>query len=90
MRPAVANSAGLVEYRPAGTAPGDREETMSLLVVYVALMVAGDFVAYLIGLVIERTFPAASLPAFLGMYFAFLWISWLIAVRVTRPRLQPQ
>ena len=59
---------------------------MSLLVVYLALMVTGDFIAYLIGLVIERNFPAASLPAFLAMYFLFLWIAWIIAVRITEPR----
>jgi hypothetical protein len=63
---------------------------MSLLVVYVALMIVGNLVAYLIGLLIERTLPSASLPAFLGMYFGFLWISWLIAVRITKPRAQPQ
>ena len=59
---------------------------MSLLIVYLALMIAGDFVAYLIGLVIERTFPAASLPAFLALYFLFLWVAWIIAVRVTEPK----
>ena len=59
---------------------------MSLLVVYLALMVTGDVIAYLIGLVIERTMPAASLPAFLAMYFLFLWIAWVIAVRITEPR----
>ena len=59
---------------------------MSLLIVYLALMIAGDLVAYLIGLVIEREFPAASLPAFLALYFLFLWIAWIIAVRVTAPR----
>ena len=59
---------------------------MSLLIVYLALMIAGDLVAYLIGLVIEREFPAASLPAFLAMYFLFLWIAWIIAVRVTEPK----
>jgi hypothetical protein len=59
---------------------------MSLLAVYLALMITGDVIAYLIGLVIERTVPAASLPAFLGMYFLFLWIAWVIAVRVTEPR----
>jgi hypothetical protein len=59
---------------------------MSLLVVYLALMIAGDFVAYLIGLVIERTVPGASLPAFLAMYFLFLWVAWVIAVRITEPR----
>jgi hypothetical protein len=42
---------------------------MSLLIVYVVLMITGDFVAYLIGLGIERNAQAASLPAFLAMYF---------------------
>jgi hypothetical protein len=59
---------------------------MLLLGVYLALMVGGSFVAYLIGLVIEQAAPSASLPAFLAMYFAFLWIGWLIAVRLTKPR----
>ena len=63
---------------------------MSLLIVYVALMIAGDFLAYLIGLVIEREAPAASLPAFLAMYFLFLWVAWVIAVRITQSRAQLQ
>jgi hypothetical protein len=63
---------------------------MSVLIVYVALMIAGDFVAYLIGLAIEREAPAASLPAFLAMYFLFLWVAWVIAVRITQPRAQLQ
>jgi hypothetical protein len=63
---------------------------MSLLIVYVALVIMGDFVAYFIGLVIERNLPVASLPAFLGMYFLLLWVAWVIAVRVTQPRVRPQ
>ena len=63
---------------------------MSLLIVYLALMVTGDVVAYVIGLMIERNAPAASLPAFLAMYFLFLWVAWIIAVRITRPRVLPQ
>jgi len=59
-----------------------------LLAVYVALMITGNVIAYFIGLAIERAFPAASLPAFLAMYFLFLWISWVIAVRITAPRAQ--
>jgi hypothetical protein len=54
---------------------------MSLLIVYVVLVIAGDLVAYLFGLVIEREVPAASLPAFLAMYFLFLWVAWVVAVR---------
>ena len=63
---------------------------MSLLIVYVALMITGDLVAYAIGLVIEQNIPAASLPSFLAMYFAFLWVAWVIAVRIAQPRARPQ
>jgi len=63
---------------------------MSLLLVYVALVVVGDFVTYFIGLVIERTAPSASLPSFLAIYFLFLWLAWIIAVRITRPKAEPQ
>jgi cation transporter-like permease len=80
----------VLEYR-ARQPLGQRGKTrMSLLIVYVVLVIAGDFVAYFIGLAIERTVPAASLPAFLAMYFLFLWVAWVIAVRITQPRAQPQ
>jgi hypothetical protein len=49
-----------------------------------------DAIAYIVGLVVERSAPAASLPAFLAMYFVFLWVAWVIAVRVTQPRMQPR
>jgi hypothetical protein len=63
---------------------------MALLVVYLALMITGDVIAYFIGLAIERAAPGASLPAFLAMYFGFLWVAWIIAVRVTQSRGEPQ
>lgn len=63
---------------------------MSLLIVYVGLVMMGDLIAYFVGLGIERTVPVASLPAFLAMYFLFLWVSWVIAVRITQPRVQAQ
>jgi hypothetical protein len=62
---------------------------MWLLIIYLALMITGDLGAYVIGLAIERNLPAASLPAFLAMYFVFLWVAWVIAVRITRPSAQP-
>jgi hypothetical protein len=62
---------------------------MVLLAVYIALMIIGDFVAYLIGLAVERAMPGASLPVFLALYFLFLGLAWLIAVRITEPKAQP-
>ena len=60
---------------------------MQLIIYYVVLMIAGDFAAYLIGLVVEREFGSnVSLIVFLVLYFLFLWVAWLIAVRLTEPR----
>jgi hypothetical protein len=49
-------------------------------------MAAGDIADYLIGLVVERLWPQASLVIFLALYFVFLWVAWLLAVRITRPK----
>jgi hypothetical protein len=63
------------------------EVVVQLIIYYVVFMIAGDFAAYLIGLVVEREFGShVSLIVFLVLYFMFLWIAWLIAVRLTEPR----
>ena len=63
---------------------------MYLLLVYVGLVIVGDVIAYFIGLAIERMAPGASLLSFLGIYFLFLYLAWVIAVRITRPRTEAQ
>jgi cation transporter-like permease len=69
-------------------APGHCEEAIvQLIIYYVVLMIAGDFAAYLIGLVVEREFGShVSLIVFLVLYFLFLWVAWLIAVWLTAPK----
>jgi hypothetical protein len=62
---------------------------VNLLIAYVVLMISGDILDYLIGLVVERYWPAASLPVFLILYFVFLWVAWVIAVRLTAPKDAP-
>jgi len=63
------------------------ESAMWLIVYYVVFMIIGDVCAYLIGLATERAFGSqASLIVFLTLYFAFLWVSWLLAVWVTEPK----
>lgn len=62
---------------------------MTLLVYYVALSLAADAVAVLLCLWIERIWPAASLPIFLALYFAILWFAWVLAVRLTEPKVKP-
>ena len=59
---------------------------MQLIFYYVGFTVAGDFADYLIGLVVERIWPQASLVIFLLLYFGFLWLAWVLAVRLTEPK----
>jgi hypothetical protein len=64
---------------------------MYLLIVYVGLVLVGDLADYLIGLVIERMWgPQASLVIFLALYFIFLWVAWVVAVKITEPRGEPK
>jgi hypothetical protein len=58
---------------------------MKLIIYYVGLVLASDVVAILLCLAIEKVWPAASLPIFLGLYFAILWGAWAAAVRLTEP-----
>ena len=61
---------------------------MGLIVWYVVFMIVGDLAACLIGLGVEPRFGShASLVTFLVLYFMFLWVSWVLAVRVTARRL---
>ncbi|HEU4357864.1 MAG TPA: hypothetical protein VFR54_05365 [Xanthobacteraceae bacterium] len=58
-----------------------------LIAYYVAFMIAGDLAAYAIGLVTELEFGGhVSLIVFLTLYFLFLWISWILAVWLTKPK----
>jgi hypothetical protein len=60
---------------------------MWLLIVYIGLVLVGDAVDYMIGLAVERMWgPQASLVVFLVLYFVFLWVAWLAAVKITAPR----
>jgi membrane protein implicated in regulation of membrane protease activity len=63
---------------------------MVLIAYYVVFMIAGDFAAYFIGLLVEYEWgPQVSLVVFLCLYFLFLWVAWLLAVRLTRPKEAP-
>jgi uncharacterized membrane protein len=65
------------------------ERAMWLIVAYVILMITGDILAYLMGLVVERMWgPTVSLPFFLFMYFLLLGVAWVIAVKITEPKVK--
>jgi hypothetical protein len=64
---------------------------MLLIVYYVIFMIAGDLAAYLIGLLVEYEWGShVSLIVFLALYFLFLWVSWVLAVWVTKPKVGTQ
>jgi hypothetical protein len=67
------------------------EGIVSLIFYFVAFMVVGDFVAYLVGLFIEYAWGSfVSLVVFLALYFLSLWLSWVLAVWLTKPKLVRQ
>ena len=59
---------------------------MWIMVVYVLIVVVCELIVVGIGLVLDRIYPLASLPVSLTLFFAVLWLSWLVAVRLTEPK----
>jgi hypothetical protein len=56
---------------------------MTLIFWYLGFMITGDVLAYLLGGLVEYEWGSqASLIVFLALYFLFLWVSWILAVRV--------
>ena len=63
---------------------------MALIICFLALVAAGDVLAYLVGLFVEYQWGGyTSLVVFLAMYFITLWVAWRIAVWMTTPKLVP-
>ena len=86
-------SAGRGAYASVGLAPpkyrvhSDAARTVALILYYVAFMIGGAFAAYFVGLLVEYEWGThVSLIVFLAVYFFSLWVAWVLAVRVTRPR----
>jgi hypothetical protein len=69
------------------TQPNPREFIVLLIAYYMAFMIAGDLAAYAIGRITEFEFGGqVSLIVFLALYFLFLWVAWVLAVWMTKPR----
>ena len=60
---------------------------MLLIAYFVAFMIAGVLADYLIGLIVEREFGGhVSLIFFLAFYVVALWLAWVGAVQLTKPK----
>jgi hypothetical protein len=74
-------------YHHAGDDARLETSAVWLIIIYVALMILGDIADYLIGLAVESMWGAhVSLIVFLLLYFVFLWLAWLGAVKFTEPK----
>src|SRR5262249_14445271 len=76
---------------PKNRVPSDAalnaEGALRLVFYYFAFMICGAFAAYFLGLLVEYEWGAhVSLIVFLAVYFFSLWVAWMLAVWVTRPR----
>ena len=59
---------------------------MGILIVYILIVLVGESIAITLGLYLDRAYPVASLPISLTVFFAVLWLSWVLAVRLTKPK----
>jgi hypothetical protein len=60
---------------------------MVLILWFLALVAAGDVLAYLVGLFVEYEWGSyPSLVVFLSMYVVTLWVAWRLAVWLTKPK----
>jgi len=59
---------------------------MWIMVVYILIVAVNELIVVIIGLVLDRIAPIASLPVSLTLFFAVLWFGWLLAVRWTEPK----
>ena len=58
---------------------------MSLMIVYVILVFAGQAAAVTIGILLDNISKALGLTVFLALYFAVFVVCWKLAVRLTDP-----
>jgi len=60
---------------------------MTLVIWYLSLVIAGNFLAYFIGLLVEYKWGGwASMVVFLALYFVLLWAAWVFSVWITEPK----
>jgi uncharacterized membrane protein len=58
-----------------------------LIIYFIAITLAANLATYFIGLLVEHWFGSgASLIVFLTLYFLSIWMAWVLAVRLTAPK----
>jgi hypothetical protein len=60
---------------------------MILLVYYTVMVMLGTAAAALLGLWLDSISEIVSLSVFFTLFFGLLWGAWVIAVRLTEPKM---
>ena len=58
---------------------------MLILILYLSIVVVGEFLVVVLGLTLDRAYPPISLPVSLSLFFAVLYFAWPFSVRLTEP-----
>ena len=61
---------------------GNGSNTLRVMIVYVALLIAGQALAVGVGLVLDPVSKTAALATFIPIYYAMYWIAWRIALMI--------
>jgi hypothetical protein len=61
----------------------EKETSMAVILVYIALVIVGDAAAVAIATFVERFSEPVSLMVFFALFIFVFWIGWIMAVRVT-------
>ena len=59
---------------------------MWILIVYILVVVVMELIVVAVGLVLDRIYPSISLTISLSLFFLVLWLGWVIAVPLTKPK----
>jgi len=59
---------------------------MWILTIYVLIVLVLEIIVVAVGLALDRIYPSLSLTISLSLFFAVLWLAWVLAVRVTQPK----
>jgi hypothetical protein len=57
-----------------------------LIAFYIAFVLIGDAIAYIVGRTVEHWSATTSLPVFLACFFLVFWLAWVLAVWMTKPK----
>jgi hypothetical protein len=59
---------------------------MWIMAIYVLIVTISESIVVAIGLALDRVYPVLSLSISLSLFFAILWLAWVLAVRLTDPK----